>query len=539
MAPAPLTKTGAGTMTLAGNNSYSGTTTISAGTLQVGNGGTTGTLGSAGVTNNAALAFNRSDAMSVANVISGSGSVSQSGTGTTTLSGNNTYTGTTTINGGTLRLGAADRIANASALSIGASGTFDLNNFSETLASVTNNGAVTMGSGNTLTTTNAQTHTGTISGGTVSLVSTAGGAISANNILNDFTGALSLSTTGAASVVDVNALTLSTVSASTLSARALGGNLTLGGNITATGAGDAIILDASDMFSNAGNFTLSPGTGRYLIFNGNTTSASINKGGLIGFNRYGCTYNSGAPSCAAGTDIPATGNGFYFAFAPTISLSGVTANSKIFDGTISATLTGTPVASGAVNGDTVTIDSSAVTANFADSAAGTAKPVTVTGYTQGGTKTGYIIAQPTGLSANITAAAASPSGGGVFPLPISPVTIPSPTVTPAIINPALPTTPNIPAPVITPPPTAINFIQIPVSVEQVSANASALISIIWDNEWDRSTPPTYSTIVDINAANTSESKNKDDDALSLWNGLLSIDPAFVKQLGLDLDFWAR
>lgn len=100
-----LTKNGAGTTVLAGNNTYSGTTTINGGTLQIGNGATSGRLGSGSVTNNASLVFNRSDAITVTNAITGSGSVTQSGSGTTILAADNSYTGVTTIDAGTLQVG--------------------------------------------------------------------------------------------------------------------------------------------------------------------------------------------------------------------------------------------------------------------------------------------------------------------------------------------------------------------------------------------------------------------------------------------------
>jgi autotransporter-associated beta strand protein len=99
-----LTKSGAGTQTLTGNNTYSGGTTINGGTLQLGNGGTTGTI-AGNVANNGILAFDRSDTLIFAGAISGLGSVTQIGTGTTILTGNSTYTGGTTISVGTLQLG--------------------------------------------------------------------------------------------------------------------------------------------------------------------------------------------------------------------------------------------------------------------------------------------------------------------------------------------------------------------------------------------------------------------------------------------------
>ena len=99
-----LTKIGAGTLALTGDNTYSGGTTISAGTLQLGNGGTTGSV-AGNILNNAILAFNRSNALTFGGVISGTGAVQQNGAGTTILTADNTYTGGTTINAGTLQLG--------------------------------------------------------------------------------------------------------------------------------------------------------------------------------------------------------------------------------------------------------------------------------------------------------------------------------------------------------------------------------------------------------------------------------------------------
>ncbi|KRE08000.1 hypothetical protein ASE63_21960 [Bosea sp. Root381] len=99
-----LVKTGAGTLTLAGENSYTGGTAISDGTLQLGNGGGTGSI-LGNVVNDAVLAFNRSDAITFAGDISGSGAVRQIGSGTTILTGTNRYTGDTLVSGGRLQFG--------------------------------------------------------------------------------------------------------------------------------------------------------------------------------------------------------------------------------------------------------------------------------------------------------------------------------------------------------------------------------------------------------------------------------------------------
>ncbi|NDG11455.1 MAG: autotransporter domain-containing protein, partial [Actinobacteria bacterium] len=62
------------------------------------------------------------------------------------LSGNNTYTGTTRVSGGTLQLGAADRIANTSALLVDTGATFDANNNADTVGSLAGAGSVSLGS---------------------------------------------------------------------------------------------------------------------------------------------------------------------------------------------------------------------------------------------------------------------------------------------------------------------------------------------------------------------------------------------------------
>ena len=89
--------------------------------------------------------------------------------------------------------------------------------------------------------------------------------------------------------------------------------------------------------------------------------------------------------------------------AKSLTITGITANDKVYDGNVIATLTGTAVLSGVVSGDNVSLSGTAA-ASFADKNVANTKPVTVTGYSLGGNdKSNYIFSQPTGLTANITA----------------------------------------------------------------------------------------------------------------------------------------
>jgi len=139
-----LTKTGAGTLLLSGNNTYNGTTTVSAGTLRLSGAGTLGTgeisisggtldMGGKSLTNtfgslsggtlsNGTLTNNGSNFNlqngAVSAVLAGTNGVNKTTSGTVTLTGNNTYTGTTTINSGTLQAAAAGAMGNSTVVNV-------------------------------------------------------------------------------------------------------------------------------------------------------------------------------------------------------------------------------------------------------------------------------------------------------------------------------------------------------------------------------------------------------------------------------------
>ncbi|PPZ90838.1 hypothetical protein C3729_11760, partial [Cloacibacterium normanense] len=85
-----------------------------------------------------------------------------------------------------------------------------------------------------------------------------------------------------------------------------------------------------------------------------------------------------------------------------LTITGLSAENKTFDGTTAATLTGTPVLNGVVGSDDVSLTGTP-TATFASSSVGHAIAVTVSGYSLTGAKAGdYQLVEPT-LSADIIA----------------------------------------------------------------------------------------------------------------------------------------
>jgi trimeric autotransporter adhesin len=98
--------------------------------------------------------------------------------------------------------------------------------------------------------------------------------------------------------------------------------------------------------------------------------------------------------------------------AASLTVTGISASDKVYDGTTGATLdTSSAALAGVISGEAVTLDLSGVAAVFADANAGTGKTVQVSGLTIGGADAGnYTLTQPT-VTANITPAVLSVSAG--------------------------------------------------------------------------------------------------------------------------------
>ena len=193
-----LTKTGAGTLTLTGNNAYTGSTTISEGTLK-GNiaSGTDLSIAdsatydgdnkarSVGGLNGGGKILN-TDGLTVqsgdfAGIIDNSNtSLTKTGAGTLTLTGNNAYTGSTTISEGTLK----GNIASGTDLSIAASATYDGANKARSVGGLNGGGKILNTDG--LTVQNG-TFGGVIDNSNTSLTKTGAGTLTLSGT-NTYTG---------------------------------------------------------------------------------------------------------------------------------------------------------------------------------------------------------------------------------------------------------------------------------------------------------------------------------------------------------------
>jgi len=258
--------------------------------------------------------------------------------------------------------------------------------------------------------------------------------LSAQGKVYDRSTSATLTGTGALSgIVGSEVVTLNTASASASFATA-----TVGSGKIVTGSGYA--LGGGD----AGNYSLVQPTGTATIsqktltisgliaanktYNRNTTATLSGTGALVGVE-LGDTVtldSSGASAnfatAAVGTGKTVTGAGYLLAGAdagnydltqPTwtadingivLTISGISADNKVYDQATTATLGGTPSLVGVVSPDVVTLVTGGAAASFADAKVGAAKGVTVTGYSlSGANAANYTLVQPSALTANITA----------------------------------------------------------------------------------------------------------------------------------------
>jgi outer membrane autotransporter protein len=272
-----LTKNGAGTLVLGGDNGYSGGTTIGAGTLQIGNGGASGSI-VGDVVNNGALVVDRSGALTLDGAISGTGSVTQAGSGTAILAGNNSYTGGTRIASGTLQLGNGG----ASGSIVGDvidNGTLAFNR-SDTLVfdnAISGSGAVNQAGAGTTILNAASTYGGgtNVLAGTLAVGDPAHRAASLSTGLTTVAAGATLGGYGSVSGSVNNHGTLAVANALQSFATAGSGTLRIGGDLNNAGVVNlaAASRQTGNVLNVGGNYV---GTNGQLVLN-----AVLNQGGTI------------------------------------------------------------------------------------------------------------------------------------------------------------------------------------------------------------------------------------------------------------------
>jgi len=199
-------------------------------------------------------------------------------------------------------------------------------------------------------------------------------------------------------------------------------------DITASQAGDASYCSATDVIQtltvSKKSITITGVTASNKVYDGNTV-ATLSGGsleGVVSGDEVTIAAGTGAFSdknVGTGKTVTATGyslegaqaGNYSLSAQPTvsaaditakpISLSGVTASNKVYDGNTVATLSGGSL-DGVVSGDEVTIAAGA--GAFSDKNVGAGKTVTATGYSLEGAQAGNytLSAQPSGITADIT-----------------------------------------------------------------------------------------------------------------------------------------
>ncbi|MBT3065380.1 YDG domain-containing protein [Rhodoferax sp. U11-2br] len=229
---------------------------------------------------------------------------------------------------------------------------------------------------------------------------------------------VSVTGTGSGSFADANAGTNKTVTVTgyTLSgADANNYNLVQPTSVTATINKADLSLSGSKVYdgttSVAGNTLTATGVaGQTFTITGsgdasNLASKNVQNSSTLGSTTglsLGTSSNGGLSS---NYNVLSTAGSSYSVTPKGITLTGITAVDKVYDATTTATLNTANVSySGMINGDTVALGGSG-TGSFATKGVDTNKVVTVSGYTlSGADASNYVVAQPTGLTANITKA---------------------------------------------------------------------------------------------------------------------------------------
>ncbi|WP_181969763.1 YDG domain-containing protein [Paraburkholderia sp. DHOC27] len=159
---------------------------------------------------------------------------------------------------------------------------------------------------------------------------------------------------------------------------AAGSNLTIAAGGSIKGGAGVTLATAGNFVNNAGSGAVSTGTtAPWLIYSSNP--ALDTAGGIVpDFIQYNATYSTSATTAPA-----ASGNGFLYSLAPTLSITGLTGTvTKVYDGTTTASLTGANfTTTGLVNGNTIATATGSYANANAGSGIGVSSPANIAAIT--------------------------------------------------------------------------------------------------------------------------------------------------------------
>ncbi|WP_285403302.1 YDG domain-containing protein [Luteibacter sp. ME-Dv--P-043b] len=151
------------------------------------------------------------------------------------------------------------------------------------------------------------------------------------------------------------------------------GNITLGSSGTIAGGAGVTLTAANNFVNNAGSAALSSASGTWRVYSASPSTDT--RGGLTPqFIQYNAT---------PGTTVQGAGNGFLYALAPTVAITGLTGTvEKTYDGTTSASLADANFSkTGLVDGNTMAVVSGTYAGKDAASGIQVTAPSATSAYT--------------------------------------------------------------------------------------------------------------------------------------------------------------
>ena len=279
-------------------------------------------------------------------VISGSGGLTKQGGGSFTLGGANTYSGDTLVEAGSLALASADRLADATAVTVASGASLNIAATDSVRSLVL---AGTLDGAGTLTAASYSLRSGTVNAG-----------LGVGALLSS--GSSTLAGTAAVGSLVVNGGSLGLASAGRLTATPAvtldaGANLALGGNETlGTLAGGGTLA--------LGGATLSTGVAGSSAFAGVLSgSGGLTKQGSGSFTLSGANSYTGATTVAAGTLLLAGAERLADSSAVTVA-SGATLSLDAAETVATLLLRGTLAGSGTLSAASYTLDGGNAIANL-------------------------------------------------------------------------------------------------------------------------------------------------------------------------------